>query len=292
MFLTKLLIYPMTLLTITYGSASIPSEIYSQPIKNQVMCSIIETTLIEQEKEDINKKEEKYNEPTVAEPVIKEEQTTVPEIIIEEESEVEIKEENSEVETEEEKTSALGSLFAEFDTTKNNIEKETSREPITENQTEITTEATTQKQENSTKNESDNNKDSDLYHPFKVTNYSAETFNKVCEGTYLEGFGPYLVNLEKEYGVNGMFCLGVARAESGMGSSSIAKNKNNYFGIMGSNGAVSYSSGEECIMSFGRLMNKSIYKGKTIEQIGPIYCESSRWPKFVRECMAYNFNKI
>lgn len=130
-----------------------------------------------------------------------------------------------------------------------------------------------------------------FYYPFATTNYGASTFERVLAGTNLEGLGECLVKLEQEYGVNGMFCLGVARAESGMGSSYIAKNKNNLFGIMGSSGARSYSSKEECIMAFGRLMTSSTYYGKTIEQIAPIYCNYS-WASFVRNCMDVNYDKL
>lgn len=59
--------------------------------------------------------------------------------------------------------------------------------------------------------------------------------------------------------------------ETGNMTSSAAKNKNNFGGIMGSNGLRSYQTPEEGIEAVAKLLSTSRYKGKSIADIGAIY---------------------
>lgn len=106
------------------------------------------------------------------------------------------------------------------------------------------------------------------YNVFERTNISVKGFNILLENTPLAGQGQSFEDMEKEWGVNGLFALSVAKTESGLGTSSLAINKNNYFGMIG----CSFSSPHNGIMYFGELMNKGYYKNKDIEAIARTYC--------------------
>lgn len=54
--------------------------------------------------------------------------------------------------------------------------------------------------------------DSDLR---MVSNVTSDDYNKMLEGTNLSGLGASLEQAEKEYGVNGLYIMGLACLESG-----------------------------------------------------------------------------
>lgn len=100
--------------------------------------------------------------------------------------------------------------------------------------------------------------------------------------------GNYLVDMEKEHGVNAIFCIAVATYESNYGMSAGAINKNNLFGLMGEDGLMRFNSVEACIDYWGRLLrNNYIDKGLTsIELISTKYCASSEaWVKNIHYFM-------
>lgn len=127
--------------------------------------------------------------------------------------------------------------------------------------------------------------------PFKTTNLSAEQFNKILLGTGLEGQGEAYFKVEREYGVNGMFAIGVAFLESGFGK--YKANTNNYYGMRTGKGYMSFSSPAENILYFGKLMNKNLYKGKSMPQIARIYCPPNHknWVSSVRSIMGSYYDK-
>ena len=130
-----------------------------------------------------------------------------------------------------------------------------------------------------------------VYDAFTVTGISAEGFDSLLEGTDLEGCGQYFQRVETEYGVNGLFALSVAKVESGLGSSPLAKNENNFFGMLG----CSYDSKESGILAFGKLISQSsYYTEKTIEQIAKTYCPPtwSKWAGDVEWCMGDFWDKL
>lgn len=128
------------------------------------------------------------------------------------------------------------------------------------------------------------------YDVFTKTNLSADDYNKLLAGSSLAGHGQDFYDMEQTYGVNGLFALSVARTESGLGSSVMAKTKNNFFGMIG----CKFSSSRSCILYFGELMNKSIYKGKSIEQIAAVYCPPthSQWAEQNRSFMRQFWEKL
>lgn len=59
--------------------------------------------------------------------------------------------------------------------------------------------------------------------------------------------------------------------ETGNMTSSAAKNKNNFGGIMGTNGLRSYATPEAGIEAVAKLLASPRYKGKSIAEIGAMY---------------------
>lgn len=124
--------------------------------------------------------------------------------------------------------------------------------------------------------------------PFEKTNLSPEELEKVLTKG-LSGYGQAFYNIEQTYGINSIFAISVAELESGNGTSSAFRNKNNAFGI----GPGRYfNSVEACIEYFGQLMNKPIYYGKSIDRIGSVYCVGGNWASKVKTLMKTNYSDL
>lgn len=98
----------------------------------------------------------------------------------------------------------------------------------------------------------------------------------------LKGCGQHFIDAQEEYGVNAEFLAAIAMHESGNGSSAAARRKNNFFGLMGSRGQLSFTSPRECIMTAARNISKpnGYYFGRgryTISSIGRRYASDKRW---------------
>ena len=98
----------------------------------------------------------------------------------------------------------------------------------------------------------------------------------------LEGCGQHFIDAQEEYGVNAEFLAAIAIHESGNGSSAAARRKNNFFGLMGSRGQLSFATPRECIMTAARNISKpnGYYFGRgryTISSIGRRYASDRRW---------------
>ena len=98
----------------------------------------------------------------------------------------------------------------------------------------------------------------------------------------LEGCGQHFIDAQEEYGVNAEFLAAIAIHESGNGSSTAARRKNNFFGLMGSRGQLSFETPRECIMTAARNISKpnGYYFGRgryTISSIGRRYASDKRW---------------
>ena len=150
-------------------------------------------------------------------------------------------------------------------------------------------------------------KNADMYsagvnikYPFYITYTTVEEYDYILKGTNLEGYGYCFKQIEEDYGVNGLFAISVATQESGLGRSPLAKSNNNFYGIKsGSTSWAKFKSIESGILYFGKLMNHSRYKGKTISQIAPIYCNqewggkvSSIITRYVNRIEVFNNEKI
>ena len=123
------------------------------------------------------------------------------------------------------------------------------------------------------------------YNPFTKIELSLEDVNKILAGTKLADYGQYFMNMQETYGVNIVYAMSVAYLESGAGK--ITCGSYNYFGMIGKN----YSSPEEGINAFGKLMNNKMYYGKSIEQIAPTYCNSA-WAGKIKSMMDFLWKKI
>lgn len=130
------------------------------------------------------------------------------------------------------------------------------------------------------------------YNPFVTSGLTVEQFNIILDGTGLEGCGQSYYNMEQNYGVNGIFAIGVAFHESAYGRA--RANTNNFYGMKGNNGWMAFESPDANIQYFGKLMNKSLYKNKSIDGIGAVYCPgtSQSWANRVRYMMSSSFDKL
>ena len=130
------------------------------------------------------------------------------------------------------------------------------------------------------------------YNPFVTSGLTVEQFNIILDGTGLEGCGQSYYNMEQTYGVNGIFAIGVAFHESAYGRA--RANTNNFYGMRGNNGWMAFESPDANIQYFGKLMNKSLYKNKSIDGIGAVYCPgtSQSWANKVRYMMSSSFDKL
>lgn len=128
--------------------------------------------------------------------------------------------------------------------------------------------------------------------PFEITNLTEKQFNKILKGTGLEGQGGAYKQLEEEHGVNGVYAISVAFLESGYGKHKAGKN--NFYGMKGNKGWMSFNTPEDNIMYFGELMNRDLYRGKSIDRIAKIYCPPNykSWVSKVNYIMGENYNKI
>lgn len=121
--------------------------------------------------------------------------------------------------------------------------------------------------------------------PFQKTNLSPTELNEVLSKG-LSGYGQAFYDMEQKYGVNSIFAISVAQLESGSGTSSAFRNKNNAFGV----GPGKYfNSVEAGVDYFGQLMNKPVYYGKSIDRIGAIYCVGGNWAYKVKGLMRSNY---
>lgn len=93
-----------------------------------------------------------------------------------------------------------------------------------------------------------------------------------------------VIGIEEEHGVNAFYTLAVASLESGYGTSKMAKNWNNLFGMMN----CKFDSTSSGVDYFGRLMTKyqdSYNILMTVEGINPTYCELDSWAGKIVELM-------
>ena len=132
--------------------------------------------------------------------------------------------------------------------------------------------------------------------PYTVTNLTGEQFNEIINALFakygissnenlLYNCGNALEEIEKVYGVNGLFVMAVSWMESGSRTSDLARSHNNMTSIYGGDGLNTYSSPSECIVNTGRLLKESYYNARgcrSASDIGSIYCPpNSNWANSV-----------
>ena len=130
------------------------------------------------------------------------------------------------------------------------------------------------------------------YNPFFKSGLSVSQFNKILEGTGLEGNGESYYKMENEYGVNGIFAISVAFHESGYGK--YRANSNNFYGMRSSKGWMKFESPDANIQYFGELMQRKWYYGKDITGIAKVYCPDTytSWAAGIKSMMRNCWEKI
>ncbi|WP_239616698.1 glucosaminidase domain-containing protein [Cohnella mopanensis] len=131
---------------------------------------------------------------------------------------------------------------------------------------------------------------------------SEEDIKLIFDGTDLAGNGleETILEVEQEYGINALFTIAVMKLESGNGSSRLAKNKNNLFGLNASGDnahkrAFSFETKGDSVRKFGQLLSDHyVDKGyTTIEKIATKYCPAnSKWSGLVKNIMKKDFGKL
>lgn len=124
----------------------------------------------------------------------------------------------------------------------------------------------------------------------KITNLKLEDMHLLTEGTWWSGYEESLYYLEQRYGINAIFAMAVSSLESGGGTSALARQSNNYYGLMTGN---KYASRFDCTMYFGDLMNRK-YVGNSkisVYSIGPKYCPPNRqWEVYMDNYMRTHYS--
>jgi beta-N-acetylglucosaminidase len=125
---------------------------------------------------------------------------------------------------------------------------------------------------------------------------------EILKGTSLAGHDleKAILEIEAEFGINAYFTIAVMKLESGNGKSSIAKDKNNLFGLNAIDGdaynkAFSFKTKGDSVRKFGQLISKNyLDKGyTTIEKVSTKYCQANpKWPGVVKGIMKSDYNKL
>src|SRR6201984_3092649 len=94
------------------------------------------------------------------------------------------------------------------------------------------------------------------------------------------GYGQVFVQAGRENNIDPVLLAAISAHESGRWKSRIARQKNNWMGLMTRRRAKSCGTPEESIFYAADLLNRKPFKGRnTLSQIAPIYCAKSpgRW---------------
>lgn len=124
---------------------------------------------------------------------------------------------------------------------------------------------------------------------------------QMFEGTALSGneLERAVLDIEESYGINAYFTIAVMKLESGNGKSTLAKTKNNLFGLNATddNGgkAFSFKSKGDSVREFGQILSE-YYVGNgytTVESVARKYCPANpKWAGLVREIMNGDYSKL
>lgn len=133
------------------------------------------------------------------------------------------------------------------------------------------------------------------YYQVGVLSTCGLTESQLANGLYynLKQYAWAFLEAEKEYNINAVFLSAVAALESGWGRSTLAINKNNFFGWRGSNGWASFNSPYDGIMHVAKTLRKnyltpggSCFNGYEVEDIAICYCPGGGWAGQIRNIMA------
>ena len=121
---------------------------------------------------------------------------------------------------------------------------------------------------------------------YKISNLNDKEINKKLAGTFLEGTGKMMYQIEMEKGINFRAVYAIAALESGKGKE--LAGKNNYCGIKNKSGCGyrNFDGRDECLIFLANLLNSKFYRGKSLESIGPDYCPTDKkWAYKVKKIM-------
>lgn len=120
---------------------------------------------------------------------------------------------------------------------------------------------------------------------------SPELLNQFLGGV-LKGKGNAFCKAQEKYGVNALFLIGIAKHESGNGTSKIARERCNVAGMKGKHGWMRFSSVEECIDKMAKNIKENYIdqNKRTVSQINRKYAKDTSWSskilRFMKEIYA------
>jgi hypothetical protein len=134
----------------------------------------------------------------------------------------------------------------------------------------------------------------------RITNFGAEELERALAGTGLAGLGAAYAQMEKDYGINALFLIAIAKLESAGGSSGLAVRQNNLGGLKnGGSGYMSFDTKEDCIVYMAQLLKENYltegakhYFGRTAQDVNRHYCEGSAWSGQVESLMSSSYQAI
>jgi len=121
---------------------------------------------------------------------------------------------------------------------------------------------------------------------YQISNLNDREINKKLKGTFLEGTGKMMYQIEMEKGINFRAVYAIAALESGKGKE--LSGKNNYCGIKNKDysGYRDFDSREECLIFLADLLDSKFYRDRTLESIGLDYCPTDdEWAYKVKKIM-------
>jgi hypothetical protein len=96
------------------------------------------------------------------------------------------------------------------------------------------------------------------------------------EKTVPVGYGQVFVQAGRENNIDPVLLAAISAHESGRWKSRIARQKNNWMGLMTRSGAKGFGKPEESIFYAAELLNHKPFKSRdTLSQIAPIYCKKN-----------------
>lgn len=144
------------------------------------------------------------------------------------------------------------------------------------------------------------NKELDLRTPSNVT---VDEMEKMLEGTGLSGLGKAFVEAEQKYSVNAIYLMGLAAEESGYGTSSFAKLRNNLMGWCAydsdPNKAMYFETKEACILHVASKLKANYlteggayFEGYTVKAIDVHYASDKLHGEKIIDCANNLLNKL
>lgn len=121
---------------------------------------------------------------------------------------------------------------------------------------------------------------------YKISNLNDREIDRRLKGTFLEGTGKMMYQIEMEKGINFRAVYAIAALESGKGKE--LSGKNNYCGIKNKDysGYRDFDSREECLIFLADLLDSKFYRDRTLESIGLDYCPTDdEWEYKVKKIM-------